>query len=52
MKNSKTKIVPQQQKFVTIPVKEVEMLRRLTEEFNNCLIDEKIKRNKLIIKKN
>jgi hypothetical protein len=41
MKNSKTKIVLQQQKFVTVPEKEVEKLRRLTEVFSNCLINDK-----------
>ena len=42
MENFKTKIELQQQKFVAVPEKEVEMLSQLLETYSNCLINDKI----------
>jgi hypothetical protein len=42
MKNSKTKIVTQQQMYVTVSERKVEKLKQLTEVFSDCLIDDKI----------
>jgi hypothetical protein len=50
MKNSKTKIVLQQQMYVAVSERKVEKLRRLTEVFSKCLINNK--KNNYKLKKN